>query len=234
MQTVLADDPRNYHALVLSGVAFARLEKFDKAEKAYDDATAITPGAALAWQGLADVYEKNGDRFLDLNRKLCAVYRKLLALPDCDQKKRLEISLKLAEVMARQELHAEAVQVLLALPGLGAEEASTVQEHVLRIMLLYEDCNINKYKLRNLGCSSFQVCSHSYSPGVYVFVVLDCVRASQQAHLGMMKDAAGAVGPLHTACMHYIASGRVDDPKVRGGVTGLTAGGRAVRPGAAL
>ncbi|QKX57384.1 uncharacterized protein TRUGW13939_04496 [Talaromyces rugulosus] len=58
-------DPTNYHAHVFLGLAQDKLEKSDEAEKAYLAATRIKDNDKTAWQGLVNLYEKQGNKKLD-------------------------------------------------------------------------------------------------------------------------------------------------------------------------
>jgi tetratricopeptide (TPR) repeat protein len=159
-QSILSRDAKSYNALVFLGLAHARLEQFDKAEKAYDDACLLSPENGLAWQGLIDLYEKNGDRFLDLAKKLSAAYRRRLALPDLEATKRYDMNLKLAESIARTEPRESAaiLQSALSLKEQTMDEARPVHTRVLELLCQHEDACIARCKVRDLGCTTRQVC----------------------------------------------------------------------------
>src|SRR3569623_1603576 len=110
-QELLSREPKNYNALVLCGLAHARMDKFDVAEKYYNDACAATPETGLAWQGLVDLYEKNGERLTDVPRKLAAAYKKRLSLPDLDAQKKYDMSVRMVDCIARFDVR-EAASVL--------------------------------------------------------------------------------------------------------------------------
>ncbi|KAI9783596.1 MAG: Superkiller protein 3 [Candelina submexicana] len=62
---VLVTDPQNYHANVFLGLALGKQGKYDEAAGAYTEATQVKPNEALAWQGLIDLYDKQGRIQLD-------------------------------------------------------------------------------------------------------------------------------------------------------------------------
>ncbi|KAI9723608.1 MAG: hypothetical protein M1812_000908 [Candelaria pacifica] len=67
-EKVLAVDSRNYHANVFLGLALGKQGKYDEAATAYIKATNVKRNEALAWQGLIDLYEKQGGKQVDAYR----------------------------------------------------------------------------------------------------------------------------------------------------------------------
>ncbi|TVY40881.1 Superkiller protein [Lachnellula occidentalis] len=59
-QKLLATDSKNYQANLFLGFALSKQNKYSEAEKAYDAATKIKDSDPQAWQGLIQLYEKQG------------------------------------------------------------------------------------------------------------------------------------------------------------------------------
>ncbi|TGO64961.1 hypothetical protein BOTNAR_0082g00030 [Botryotinia narcissicola] len=57
---LLDSDPNSYQANIFLGFAYSKQAKYSEAEKAYDAATKIKEGEPQAWQGLIQLYEKQG------------------------------------------------------------------------------------------------------------------------------------------------------------------------------
>nr|XP_013801127.1 PREDICTED: tetratricopeptide repeat protein 37-like [Apteryx mantelli mantelli] len=77
-KTVLKQEKNNYNAWVFIGLAAAELEQPDQAKGAYKKAAELEPNQLLAWQGLANLYEKSNQA--DVKGDLADVYQKLLEL----------------------------------------------------------------------------------------------------------------------------------------------------------
>ncbi|XP_016402902.1 tetratricopeptide repeat protein 37-like, partial [Sinocyclocheilus rhinocerous] len=58
-KAVLKLEKNNYNAWVFIGVAATELQQPDQAQTAYRKATELEPEQLLAWQGLANLYEKS-------------------------------------------------------------------------------------------------------------------------------------------------------------------------------
>ncbi|RDL31795.1 TPR-like protein [Venustampulla echinocandica] len=80
-QTLLASDPKSYQANIFLGFALSKQNNYTDAEKAYDSATKIKESDPQAWQGLIQVYEKQGGeavgRYQVAVLKLAAIYQAL-------------------------------------------------------------------------------------------------------------------------------------------------------------
>uniref|UniRef100_A0A673MLJ3 Tetratricopeptide repeat protein 37-like n=1 Tax=Sinocyclocheilus rhinocerous TaxID=307959 RepID=A0A673MLJ3_9TELE len=77
-KAVLKLEKNNYNAWVFIGVAATELQQLDQAQTAYRKATELEPEQLLAWQGLANLYEKS-DR-ADFKAELPKIYQKLITL----------------------------------------------------------------------------------------------------------------------------------------------------------
>ena len=145
---------------MLCGLAYARLEQLDKAEKAYSDATAVHSEQALAWQGLVDLYEKHGPMFSDLSKKVSTAYKKMLVLEDVDKAKKYEICGKLADVLCGMDSHEEAIEVLRSCAqykDLSEEDNSSLTIRMAEVAVKLDEASTAKYKIRHLGSSTRQV-----------------------------------------------------------------------------
>ena len=74
----MKQEKNNYNAWVFIGLAAAELEQPDQAKGAYKKAIELEPNQLLAWQGLANLYEKSNQP--DVQGDLGDVYQKLLEL----------------------------------------------------------------------------------------------------------------------------------------------------------
>lgn len=91
-KNILRKDKQNYFGLVLLGKA---LQDSDQAPLAYQKAIASKPDHPLAWQGLANYYERKED---DSNKiKLIAIYNEMLNL-QMEEEKTVEIISKLGQL----------------------------------------------------------------------------------------------------------------------------------------
>uniref|UniRef100_A0A8C5A4V2 SKI3 subunit of superkiller complex n=1 Tax=Gadus morhua TaxID=8049 RepID=A0A8C5A4V2_GADMO len=77
-KAVLKLEKENYNAWVFIGLAASELEQPDQAQTAYKKALELEPEQLLAWQGLANLYEKT-DQW-DFKAELPDVYQKLVEL----------------------------------------------------------------------------------------------------------------------------------------------------------
>ncbi|XP_069137889.1 tetratricopeptide repeat protein 37-like isoform X1 [Argopecten irradians] len=98
-KSVLAWDKNNYNALVFVGVAAEGLDQVDQAVKAYKRAVEASPDQALAWQGLAGLYEKRPSQEHD--NDLISVYQKLQEIHSSDEEKKRDVLVKLAKLYVR-------------------------------------------------------------------------------------------------------------------------------------
>ncbi|GJN71511.1 hypothetical protein Purlil1_1735 [Purpureocillium lilacinum] len=63
-QGYLKKDPKSYQALIFLAFALDKSNRLDEAETVYQDATALRPQDAQAYQGLIKIYEKQGTKKL--------------------------------------------------------------------------------------------------------------------------------------------------------------------------
>uniref|UniRef100_A0A8D3C255 SKI3 subunit of superkiller complex n=1 Tax=Scophthalmus maximus TaxID=52904 RepID=A0A8D3C255_SCOMX len=80
-KAVLKLEKNNYNAWVFIGLAASELEQPDQSQSAYKKAVELEPEQLLAWQGLANLYEKT-DQW-DFKLELPNIYQKLVELYSC-------------------------------------------------------------------------------------------------------------------------------------------------------
>ncbi|XP_012671452.2 tetratricopeptide repeat protein 37 [Clupea harengus] len=129
-KNVLKLEKNNYNAWVFIGVAAGELEQPDQAQAAYKKATELESDQLLAWQGLANLYEKN--RQTDFKSELPVVYQKLIALYESSDKvKCQEVSRKLVDLHLQEKDYLQVARVWQRLIQLqeegGAEQAEQLQ-----------------------------------------------------------------------------------------------------------
>uniref|UniRef100_A0A673MSF8 Tetratricopeptide repeat protein 37-like n=1 Tax=Sinocyclocheilus rhinocerous TaxID=307959 RepID=A0A673MSF8_9TELE len=109
-KAVLKLEKNNYNAWVFIGVAATELQQLDQAQTAYRKATELEPEQLLAWQGLANLYEKS-DR-ADFKAELPKIYQKLITLYETsDKAKCFEVSKKLVEVYQSEKNYLQVARV---------------------------------------------------------------------------------------------------------------------------
>uniref|UniRef100_A0AAQ4RWZ0 SKI3 subunit of superkiller complex n=1 Tax=Gasterosteus aculeatus aculeatus TaxID=481459 RepID=A0AAQ4RWZ0_GASAC len=96
-KAVLKLEKNNYNAWVFIGLAASELEQADQAQTAYKKAAELEPEQLLAWQGLANLYEKT-DQW-DFKVELPNIYQKLVELyASSDKSKCYEMISKLSDI----------------------------------------------------------------------------------------------------------------------------------------
>ncbi|XP_051518689.1 tetratricopeptide repeat protein 37 [Myxocyprinus asiaticus] len=109
-KAVLKLEKNNYNAWVFIGVAAAELQQHDQAQTAYKKATELEPEQLLAWQGLANLYEKSDQA--NFKAELSKVYQKLITLYETsDKAKSFEASKKLVEVYQLEKNYLQVARV---------------------------------------------------------------------------------------------------------------------------
>ncbi|XP_028851542.1 tetratricopeptide repeat protein 37 isoform X2 [Denticeps clupeoides] len=113
-KVVLKLEKNNYNAWVFIGVAASELEQPDQAQAAYRKAAELEPDQLLAWQGLANFYEKNDQA--DLQTELLKVYHRLVDLYESSDKLKFqEVSRKLVDLYHSQHDYLQVTRVWLRL-----------------------------------------------------------------------------------------------------------------------
>uniref|UniRef100_A0A8C1L6H1 Tetratricopeptide repeat domain 37 n=1 Tax=Cyprinus carpio TaxID=7962 RepID=A0A8C1L6H1_CYPCA len=92
-KAVLKLEKNNYNAWVFIGVAATELQQPDQAQTAYRKATELEPEQLLAWQGLANLYEKSDQADFKLSSFLLVarVWRRLIQEREAEDLELLEL-----------------------------------------------------------------------------------------------------------------------------------------------
>ncbi|XP_056138485.1 tetratricopeptide repeat protein 37 isoform X2 [Lampris incognitus] len=141
-KAVLKLEKNNYNAWVFIGLAASELEQPDQAQTAYRRAVELEPEQLLAWQGLANLYEKI-DRW-DFKTELPDVYQKLVELyASSDKSKCYEVIGKLSDIYQSDREYLMLAKIWLRLIQLKEEDAEDNTE-ILRLWqqmtCLLSDC----------------------------------------------------------------------------------------------
>uniref|UniRef100_A0A671QR44 Tetratricopeptide repeat protein 37-like n=1 Tax=Sinocyclocheilus anshuiensis TaxID=1608454 RepID=A0A671QR44_9TELE len=121
-KAVLKLEKNNYNAWVFIGVAATELQQPDQAQTAYRKATELEPEQLLAWQGLANLYEKSDQA--DFKAELPKIYQKLITLYEIsDKAKYFEVSKKLVEVYQLEKNYLQVARVWRRLIQVREREA---------------------------------------------------------------------------------------------------------------
>ncbi|XP_067263690.1 tetratricopeptide repeat protein 37 [Chanodichthys erythropterus] len=109
-KAVLKLEKNNYNAWVFIGVAATELQQPDQAQIAYRKASELEPEQLLAWQGLANLYEKSDQA--DFKAELPKIYQRLITLYETsDKAKCFEVSKKLVEVYQSEKNYLQVARV---------------------------------------------------------------------------------------------------------------------------
>ncbi|KAM4615710.1 tetratricopeptide repeat protein 37 [Polymixia lowei] len=121
-KAVLKLEKNNYNAWVFIGLAASELEQPDQAQTAYRKALELEPEQLLAWQGLANLYEKT-DQW-DFKIELPDVYQKLTELyASSDKNKCYEVIKKLSDIYQSDKEYLKLAKVWLQLIQLKEEDS---------------------------------------------------------------------------------------------------------------
>ncbi|XP_048359260.1 tetratricopeptide repeat protein 37 [Sphaerodactylus townsendi] len=141
-KAVLKQEKNNYNAWVFIGLAAAELEQPDQAKGAYKKATELEPGQLLAWQGLANLYEKTNH--VDTREDLINVYQKLLELYEStDRQKWCEVCKKLVELYHQEKKFLQVARSWHKLIKIRQEEGvdnNELHQLWLRLVQLLAEC----------------------------------------------------------------------------------------------
>ncbi|XP_068167730.1 superkiller complex protein 3 [Antennarius striatus] len=126
-KAVLKLEKNNYNAWVFIGLAACELEQPDQSQTAYKKAVELEPEQLLAWQGLANLYEKT-DQW-DFKDELPNVYQKLVELyRSSDKNKCYELIRKLSDIYQSDKEYLKLAKLWLQLLQLKEEEAVDKKE----------------------------------------------------------------------------------------------------------
>ncbi|XP_030628701.1 tetratricopeptide repeat protein 37 [Chanos chanos] len=139
-KAVLKVEKSNYSAWVFIGVAASELEQPDQAQAAYKKAVELNPDQLLAWQGLANLYEKSDQQ--DFKAELPSVYQKLITLYESSDKvKYHEVTKKLVDIYQAEKNDLEVahawrrlIQVREAEGGVGKVDLLQLWREMTRLL----------------------------------------------------------------------------------------------------
>ncbi|KAJ7423629.1 Tetratricopeptide repeat protein 37 [Pitangus sulphuratus] len=156
-KAVLKQEKNNYNAWVFIGLAAAELEQPDQAKGAYKKAIELEPNQLLAWQGLANLYEKPNQT--DVKGDLADVYQKLLELyKSGDKQKWCDVCNKLVELYHQEKKYLEVAETWQKLIQMrqeeGAEKAELHQLWKKMIQLLKDSTKNQDNKTEQLGTTT--------------------------------------------------------------------------------
>ncbi|NXB77730.1 TTC37 protein, partial [Donacobius atricapilla] len=222
-KAVLKQEKNNYNAWVFIGLAAAELEQPDQAKGAYKKAIELEPNQLLAWQGLANLYEKPSQT--DVKGDLADVYQKLLELYESsDKQKWCDVCNKLVELYHQEKKYLEVAETWQKLIRMKQEEGAEKTEiHQLwkkMIQLLKDSTRNQDNKTGQLLLTAFEHALHSADtvPGedhqnLYKDFI-QClskfpheVARLEKACQDMMALYPTVSYPLEVLCLHFVQSG---------------------------
>uniref|UniRef100_A0A3Q1AHS8 Tetratricopeptide repeat domain 37 n=1 Tax=Amphiprion ocellaris TaxID=80972 RepID=A0A3Q1AHS8_AMPOC len=231
-KTVLKLEKNNYNAWVFIGLAASELEQPDQSQTAYKKAVELEPEQLLAWQGLANLYEKT-DQW-DFKVELPNIYQKLVELyASSDKKKCYEVIKKLSDIYQSDKEYSKLAEVWLQLVQLKEEEAVDKKELVQllqQMTQLLSDC-LNEEEQDN------ETQQHIITAFEKAMVLMDPVPGEEHKKVSAdyikclskmpleenkMKVACQSMlslypnqsYPLEVLCSHYLKTGYLDEDAV--------------------
>ncbi|KFU86741.1 Tetratricopeptide repeat protein 37, partial [Chaetura pelagica] len=226
-KVVLKQEKNNYNAWVFIGLAAAELEQPDQARAAYRKAAEIEPNQLLAWQGLANFYEKS--KQTDDKGDLADVYQKLLELyASADKQKWYDVCNKLVELYHQEKKYlevAETWQKLIQMKeGEGAEKAELHQLWKKMIQLLKDSTQNRDNKTVQSLLTAFEHAVNSADTvpsGDHQNLYKDFIQCLskfshetvrlEKACNDMMTLYPTDTYPLEVLCLHFVQSGTLSE-----------------------
>lgn len=131
-KAVLKLEKNNYNAWVFIGVAATELQQPDQAQTAYRKASELEPEQLLAWQGLANLYEKSDQA--DFKAELPKIYQKLITLYETsDKAKCFEVTKKLVEIYQSEKNYLQVARVWRRLIQVKEDEEGLEDAELLEL-----------------------------------------------------------------------------------------------------
>ncbi|XP_035514221.1 tetratricopeptide repeat protein 37 [Morone saxatilis] len=259
-KAVLKLEKNNYNAWVFIGLAASELDQPDQAQTAYKKAVELEPEQLLAWQGLANLYEKT-DQW-DFKVELPTVYQKLVELyASSDKNKCYEMIKKLSESYQSDKEYLKLAKLWLQFLQLKEEEAVDKKELLQlwqQMTQLLSDC-LNEEdqdnETRQHLITAFEksmVLMHPVPGEDHKKVSTDyikCLSKLPQEEAKMKKACESMLSlypkqsyPLEVLCSHYLKTGvqnecavscfsRLLDLDPNSGLSHLGLGTKALREG---
>ncbi|NXN28468.1 TTC37 protein, partial [Nycticryphes semicollaris] len=226
-KAVLKQEKNNYNAWVFIGLAAAELEQPDQAKGAYKKAIELEPNQLLAWQGLANLYEKPNNT--DVGGDLAEVYQKLLQLYESgDKKKWCDVCNKLVEIYHQEKKYSEVAETWQKLIQVkqeeGAEKAELHQLWKKMIQLLKDSTQNRDNKTEQSLLTAFEHAVNSADPvpgedhqKLYKDFI-QCLSKFpheaarlEKACRDMMALYPTVNYPLEVLCLHFVQSGTLSE-----------------------
>ncbi|NWY72870.1 TTC37 protein, partial [Erithacus rubecula] len=226
-KAVLKQEKNNYNAWVFIGLAAAELEQPDQAKGAYKKAIELEPNQLLAWQGLANLYEKPNQ--IDVKGDLADVYQKLLELYESgDKQKWCDVCNKLVELYHQEKKYLEVAETWQKLIKMkqeeGAEKAELHQLWKKMIHLLKDSTRNQDNKTGQLLLAAFEhaLLSADTVPGddhqnLYKDFI-QCLSKFPHEAARLEKACHDMVAlyptvsyPLEVLCLHFVQSGTLSE-----------------------
>ncbi|XP_071437834.1 superkiller complex protein 3 [Pithys albifrons albifrons] len=226
-KAVLKQEKNNYNAWVFIGLAAAELDQPDQAKGAYKKAIELEPNQLLAWQGLANLYEKPNQT--DARGDLAKVYQKLLELyKGGDKQKWCDVCNKLVELYHQEKKYLEVAETWQKLIQMkqeeGAEKAELHQLWKKMIQLLKDSTRTQDNKTEQLLLTAFEhaVNSADTVPGEdHQNLYKDFIQCLskfpheadrlEKACNDMMALYPTMSFPLEVLCLHFVNSGSLSE-----------------------
>ncbi|NXI52581.1 TTC37 protein, partial [Chloroceryle aenea] len=226
-KAVLKHEKNNYYAWVFIGLSAAELEQPDQARGAYKKAVELEPDQLLAWQGLANLYEKSNET--DVRGDLADVYQKLLELyKSSDKQKWCDTCNKLVELYRQEKKYLEVAETWQELIQMkqeeGAEKAELHQLWKKMIQLLKDSTEKQDNKTEQSLVTAFE---HALStadavPGEdHQNLYKDFIQCLskfpheatrlEEACNDMMALYPTITYPLEALCLHFLQSGTLSE-----------------------
>uniref|UniRef100_A0A8C3J9W8 Tetratricopeptide repeat domain 37 n=1 Tax=Calidris pygmaea TaxID=425635 RepID=A0A8C3J9W8_9CHAR len=226
-KAVLKQEKNNYNAWVFIGLAAAELEQPDQAKGAYKKAIELEPNQLLAWQGLANLYEKPNQT--DVRGDLAEVYQKLLQLYESgDKQKWCDVCNKLVELYHQEKKYSEVAETWQKLIQVkqeeGAEKAELHQLWKKMIQLLKDSTQNQDNKTEQSLLTAFEHAVNSADPvpgedhqKLYKDFIQclskfphETTRLEKACH-DMMALYPTMCYPLEVLCLHFVQSGTLSE-----------------------
>lgn len=226
-KAVLKQEKNNYNAWVFIGLAAAELEQPDQAKGAYKKAIELEPNQLLAWQGLANLYEKSNQT--DVKGDLADVYKKLLELYGSgDKQKWCDVCNKLVELYHQEKKYLEVAETWQKLITIkreeGAEKAELHQLWKRMIQLLADSAQSQDNKTLQMLLNAFEEAVNSADPvpsedhqNLYKDFI-QCLSKFPHETMKLEKACDDMMAlyptvsyPLEVLCLHFIESGVVSE-----------------------
>uniref|UniRef100_A0A8B9BFR4 SKI3 subunit of superkiller complex n=1 Tax=Anser brachyrhynchus TaxID=132585 RepID=A0A8B9BFR4_9AVES len=226
-KAVLKQEKNNYNAWVFIGLAAAELEQPDQAKGAYKKAIELEPNQLLAWQGLANLYEKSNQT--DVKGDLADVYKKLLELYGSgDKQKWCDVCNKLVELYHQEKKYLEVAETWQKLITIkreeGAEKAELHQLWKRMIQLLADSAQSQDNKTLQMLLNAFEEAVNSADPvpsedhqNLYKDFI-QCLSKFPHETTKLEKACDDMIAlyptvsyPLEVLCLHFIESGVVSE-----------------------